>query len=49
MGEEAGDFSPSAQIPQAVPAWVLVQPVEAVLCLTRNGMMWWAEEARPQS
>lgn len=32
-----------------MPAWILVLPVETVLCLTHNGTMQWAEQPRPQS
>lgn len=49
MNKQVTSVHPSAKIPQAMPAWILVLPVQTVLCLTHNGTMQWAEQPRPQS
>lgn len=48
MDEWAGGFSPSAKLQQALPALVLLLPVEAMLCLAHDGVERWATKPSPE-
>lgn len=48
MDEWAGGFSPSAKLQQALPALVLLLPVEAMLCLAHDGVKRWATKPSPE-
>lgn len=49
MDEWAGGSGLSAKILQALPAWVFLLPVEAVLCLACDGAKRWAGKPSPES